>query len=234
MPSRAAHGPRIMARTLTAIRESHAPAHLAASAALGLLIYFALPHALGIAVRGTLGWDAAILTFFVLLAYALGKAAPERIRTRARAQDTSHTVILVLVVVAAAASLAAVVTLLGKPDHENALRLALRAVLAGSVVACSWTLIHATFAIHYAHRFYGNRPAAGQKTGGLLFPDGSAEPDFWDFVYFALVLGMTFQVSDVQITARKFRRLAMVHGLLSFLFNTIILALTVNLAAAVL
>ncbi len=229
MPSQAASGPRMMVRTLTAIRESHAPAHLAASAALGLLIYLALPHALGIAVRGTLGWDAAILTFFVLLAYALGKATPDRIRTRARAQDTSHTVILVLVVIAAAASLAAILTLLGKPDHESVLRLALRAVLAGSVVVCSWTLIHAVFAIHYAHRFYDNRPAAGQKTGGLLFPDGSAEPDFWDFVYFSLVLGMTCQVSDVQITSRSMRRLASVHGVLSFFFNTVILALTVNI-----
>ena len=65
---------------------------------------------------------------------------------------------------------------------------------------------------------------------GLYFPGGDA-PDYWDFVYFAIVLGMTFQVSDVQITSRKLRRLATVHGLLGFLFNTVIVALTVNLAA---
>ena len=69
--------------------------------------------------------------------------------------------------------------------------------------------------------------------GGLEFPS-EKRPDYLDFMYFSLVLGMTFQVSDVQITARKFRRLAAAHGLLSFLFNTIILALTVNIAAGLL
>ncbi len=229
MPQAAARGPRVTTRALTAIRECHAPVHLGVSVAIGLLIYAALPTGLGIAVRGTLSWDAAVFVFFVLLAYALGQAPADRIRARIRAQDTSHTVILVLVVVAALVSLAAVLTLLGKPDHESAAGLALRAFLAGSVVVCSWTLIHAVFAIHYAHGFYGNRGAAGSKIGGLQFPDGSADPDFWDFVYFSLVIGMTCQVSDVQITSRPMRRLASVHGVLSFFFNTVILALTVNI-----
>ena len=229
MPQPATRRPHLIARTLTAVRECHATFHLGASAAVGLLIYAALPGALGIAVRGTLSWDAAILVFFLLLAYALGQAPPERIRARIRAQDTSHTVILVLVVVAALVSLAAVLALLGKPDHESAAGLALRAILAGSVVVCSWTLIHAVFAIHYANGYYGNRGTAGPKVGGLEFPDGSAEPDFWDFVYFSLVIGMTCQVSDVQITSRPMRRLASVHGVLSFFFNTVVLALTVNI-----
>ncbi len=76
----------------------------------------------------------------------------------------------------------------------------------------------------------GGAPAVD---GGLTFP-GDLPPDYWDFLYFALVLGMTFQVSDVQITSRKFRRLAAVHGLIGFLFNAVIIALTVNIAASLL
>src|SRR5579859_734976 len=181
MPSQD-RGPRLMTRVLTTIRESHSAAHLGASAALGVVIYLALPEALGLAVRGTLAWVVAILAYFLLLAYTLGQATPARIRARVQAQDSSHTVILVLVIVAAAVSLAAVLTLLGKPAHESAAHLTVRAVLAGSVVVCSWALIHTVFAIHYARSFYA-RPAAGQETGGLLFPEGSPEPDFWDFVY---------------------------------------------------
>jgi uncharacterized membrane protein len=97
----------------------------------------------------------------------------------------------------------------------------------------SWLMTHTTFAFRYAHEYYQIDPGAAGIAGGLEFP-GEKRPDYLDFMYFSLVLGMTFQVSDVQITARKFRRLAAVHGLLSFLFNTIILALTVNLAAGLL
>jgi uncharacterized membrane protein len=94
-------------------------------------------------------------------------------------------------------------------------------------------MLHFTFAFRYAHEFYevsGDGPAVD---GGLTFP-GEEQPDYLDFLYFAMVLGMTFQVSDVSITSRKFRRLATLHGLLGFLFNTVILALTVNIAAGLL
>ncbi len=96
----------------------------------------------------------------------------------------------------------------------------------------SWLMTHTTFAFRYAHEYYDVDPGTG-IVGGLEFPS-EKRPDYLDFMYFSLVLGMTFQVSDVQITSRKFRRLAAVHGLLSFLYNTIILALTVNLAAGLL
>jgi uncharacterized membrane protein len=94
-------------------------------------------------------------------------------------------------------------------------------------------MTHTTFAFRYAHEYYEAAPGSSKVDGGLEFP-GEDQPDYLDFMYFSLVLGMTFQVSDVQITSRKLRRLATVHGLLSFLFNTIILALTVNIAAGLL
>ena len=107
-------------------------------------------------------------------------------------------------------------------------------ILVAVTLFVSWLMTHTTFAFRYAHEYYADRPGRRRiSTGGLEFPS-EKRPDYLDFMYFSLVLGMTFQVSDVQITARKFRRLAAVHGLLSFLFNTIILALTVNIAAGLL
>ena len=84
------------------------------------------------------------------------------------------------------------------------------------------------FAMHYAHEFYGE--GRDHREGGLQFP-GEGEPDYWDFVYFSFVLGMTFQVSDVSITSRVIRRLAVSHGIVAFVFNTALLALMVNIAA---
>jgi uncharacterized membrane protein len=106
----------------------------------------------------------------------------------------------------------------------------LHIALVAITLLASWLMVHTTFAFRYAHEYYSRDAGGADFDRGLEFP-GEKKPDYLDFVYFALVLGMTFQVSDVQITARKMRRLAAVHGLLSFLFNTIILALTVNIAA---
>jgi len=104
-------------------------------------------------------------------------------------------------------------------------------VLGGLAVAASWTLTHTTFSFRYAHLFYGDADADPGDDGGLAFP-GEPAPDYWDFLYFSFVIGMTCQVSDVQVTSHRIRRLALAHGVLSFLFNTIILALAVNLLAS--
>jgi uncharacterized membrane protein len=112
------------------------------------------------------------------------------------------------------------------PGTEKDLHIALVAV----TLLASWLMMHTTFAFRYAHEYYSKDAGGPGFDQGLQFP-GEERPDYFDFMYFALVLGMTFQVSDVQITSRKLRRLATLHGVLSFLFNTIILALTVNIAA---
>ena len=103
----------------------------------------------------------------------------------------------------------------------------LHIMLAIVTITLSWTFIHVIFALHYAHDYYGS----GHRANGLQFP-GDDKPDYWDFVYFSFVLGMTFQVSDVAVTNRAIRRLVVAHGILSFAFNTAILALTVNLASS--
>jgi uncharacterized membrane protein len=97
--------------------------------------------------------------------------------------------------------------------------------LAVGTVLLSWAFTHTIFALHYAYAFYRE----GQRAKGLKFPDDD-KPDYWDFVYFSFVIGMTFQVSDVQVTNKGIRRLVTAHGVVSFLFNTTVIALTVNMA----
>jgi uncharacterized membrane protein len=103
----------------------------------------------------------------------------------------------------------------------------LQVALSVSSIVLAWVFVNTVFTLHYAHDFYlGADPAQA----GLAFP-GSEEPDYWDFMYFAFVLGMTFQVSDVQITRRGLRRFALLHSVLAFFFNVVIIALTVNIIA---
>jgi uncharacterized membrane protein len=93
----------------------------------------------------------------------------------------------------------------------------------------SWTFMHTMFALHYAHEFYGE--GADDQTGGLVFP-GNEDPDYWDFLYYSLVVAMTAQVSDVQITSKTIRRLTTLHGAISFFFNATVLALAVNIVSS--
>ena len=97
-------------------------------------------------------------------------------------------------------------------------------------MALGWTTLHAIMAFHYAHLFYSRHPeTAAADAGGLEFPH-SQEPGSWDFLYYSLVVGMTAQVSDVQVTSTRMRKITLVHGVVSFFFNTVIVALAVNVA----
>ena len=121
--------------------------------------------------------------------------------------------------------------LVGEAERDAPDARAVHVGLVAATLVASWLVTHVVFALRYAHEYYEASP--GGLRGGLDFPGGEP-PDYWDFLYFAVVIGMTFQVSDVQITDRSLRRLALVHGMLGFLFNTVIVALTVNLAAGLL
>jgi uncharacterized membrane protein len=166
-------------------------------------------------------WDLGVVAYVARLSWTMFRTDPEAMRRRAALLDEGKWAILALTVGAAIACLAAI--LLDLASSKGAPGFAGRAVLAAVTVLLSWTFVHAVFAQHYAHLWYGAR-------GGLEFP-GTPDPDAADFVYFSFVVGMTFQVSDVQVTSKTMRRLVVAHGLVSFLFNTVILALSVNLAA---
>ena len=173
-------------------------------------------------------WDAYSLSSLLLSGIFIFRADPSIVRKTVRLQDSSRTFIFFFVVFAAVASLLAVGFVLGPskglPHEAQLMHIGLSVV----AVICSWLLVHTVFALRYAHIFYGSKEDEVEKRhGGLEFPD-TKDPDYLDFVYFSYVIGMTCQVSDVQIASRRLRRIALLHGVLSFGFNTIILALSIN------
>ena len=178
-------------------------------------------------MRGLVGWDIGIGLYVILAVEMMARADVHQIRRRAAAQDEGAIVILILTVATALASLLAIVALLGTSAVGAAQRGTMELVLATITIGLSWALIHTMFALHYAHEFYDQ-----SGVPGLAFPGGEEEPDYWDFVYFALVIGMTAQVADVGITTKEIRRTVAAHGVVSFLFNVALLALMVNIAAS--
>lgn len=209
------------------IRFARAHTRLFISGALGLLTIAALPGSWTLVTRLLVGWDAGVLLYLVLTAAMMARSPVADIRKHAAAHDEGAFALLILVVCAAMASLGAIFAELAAVDRANA-GYGHYVALAIATVVLSWAFTHTIFALHYAYEFYGDRACAG----GLKFPD-DAPPDYWDFVYFAFVIGMTFQVSDVAVTAKWIRRMVAIHGALSFFFTTAIVALTVNIAANV-
>src|SRR5258708_28182612 len=146
-------------------------------------------------------------------------------RRHAARQDVGRQALLFLTALAALASLGAILVELGGANKAPA-HLALAAV----TILLSWMFTHTIFALHYAYEYYDEEKHRG---GGLNFP-GDEPPDYWDFLYFSLVIGMTSQVSDVAVTSNRVRRMVAGHGVVSFIFNATLLALTVNIAASLL
>jgi uncharacterized membrane protein len=192
--------------------------------AAGILLFTLLPGSLRPVSRLLIGWDGFALLYLVLV-YAMMLGAGQRhIRYRAAIQDDGRFLILIVTALGAFASIAAIVFELGAA-HRGTAALS----LATATIALSWALVHTAFALHYAHEYY-----RGSKPGGLQFPSGDTRDhaDYWDFVYFSFVIGMTAQVSDVGITDKIIRRTATVHGIISFVYNTALVALMVNIAAS--
>lgn len=180
-------------------------------------------------------WDAFALCSLVL-AWAGMIFTDARTRVReAQLQDSSRAVIYGCVVFAAVAGLFGAGLLLGSAKGLAGGEASRYIALAALTVVSSWLLVHTVLALHYTHVCYHIAEESREKPPnvGVVFPN-EPQPDFLDFAYFSFVIGMTCQVSDVQITSRRIRRIALLHGLLSFGFNTVILVLSLNLASALL
>jgi uncharacterized membrane protein len=171
------------------------------------------------------GWDVGVACYLTLAFWMMSQASIDEIRARAAIQDEGAFVLPLLTAAAAIASMVALVTELGTAAAGAKWG---NVALGMTTIVLSWLFMHTIFALHYAHEFYGERRDA--QIGGLEFP-GKHEPDYWDFLYFSFVIAMTAQVSDVQITSKVIRRVVNVHGVLSFFFNLVILALTVNMVS---
>jgi len=197
------------------------------AAAVMLVLVAVLPGHWRWVTRLLVAWDVAVALFLGLAFELMARSTVSQIRARATQEDEGRLGLLLLTVAAAVASLGAIVAELSlavdsPSDHRSA-----QLVLTTLTILLSWAFIHAIFALHYAHEFYDE----DDSRGGLIFP-GGGEPDYWDFAYFSFVIGMTSQVSDVGVASKSIRRTATAHGILSFIFNTALLALMVNIAAS--
>lgn len=191
---------------------------------IGVVAFFLFPGSLRLVTRLLIGWDI-FATLYLALAYLMMlRCNHSHIRRNAILQDDGRFLMLLVAALGAFASIGAIVFELD-PSHRAAPQLTLAIV----TIALSWAAVHTTFALHYAHDYY-----RGEKPGGLQFPSGDKHEsaDYWDFVYFSFVIGMTAQVSDVGITDKIIRRTATAHGVISFVFNTALVALMVNIAAS--
>ena len=202
---------------------------------LGLVVAAALwtfPNGLGGSTRFVLAWDTACAWFIGGVLMMMRHAKEADIRRHSATQDEGRGFIIALCVVAATAGFGAIVMELALAKNDHGLMKGLRVLLAFATVAASWLFVHMVFALHYAHEYYDDpdKEPGGPVEGGLGFP-GEQMPDYWDFLHFALVIGVASQTADVSFTSKDLRRIGTVHALVSFVFNTAILALSINLAA---
>ncbi len=207
-----------------AVRVVYARPRTFISILIGIVVFFFLPGSLRLVTRWLIGWDIFVAIYLVLAYIMMFRCGLAHIKRNAVLQDDGRFLILLVTGLGAFASIAAILLELGA-EHRGASQLTLATV----TIALSWAAVHTTFALHYAHDYY-----RGAKPGGLQFPSGDQHDhaDYWDFVYFSFVIGMTAQVSDVGITDKAIRRTVTAHGIVSFIFNTALLALMVNIAAS--
>jgi uncharacterized membrane protein len=215
----------------TFIRQTRIRPRLGSSMLFALVVALSLPTQLAPVTRSLLAWDSGTLLYLSLAALMFRGATPLHMRARAAGEDEGAWIVLLLVIAAGIASVAAIVLeLTGVKDVPRPDRL-LHLALGITTITCSWGFVHTSFALHYAHEYYMTLIEGGQPA--LQFPE-QRDPDYWDFMYFSFVLAMTSQTSDVCISSRTMRRLALLHGVIAFFFNATLLALAVNTAAGIL
>lgn len=195
---------------------------------VGVAATLLLPEELGWAGRIVGGWDAGAIVLLGLAWTIIATADQKETRRRASSEDPGRTMVMAIVVLTSAVSLFAATVAMRHAKSMSGAMAAVLVSLSFLAVAAAWSVTHTAYTFRYAHLYYRDD---GAGEGGLLFP-GDEQPGDSDFAYFAFVIGMCFQTSDVTITSRVFRRNALVHAILSFLYNTAIVALTLNLVFA--
>ena len=197
---------------------------------LSVIIYFIIPSTVTKLIAAMLLWNVFSLTYLILSWIVFLKRPVPEIRNLAKKDDGSVVFVFILILISSFASMFTVLLLLlSQKDASAKDSLYLPVAIAGMML--SWLMVHSIYTFHYAHMYYDdddNNP--GKDAHGLEFP-GDAKPNYIDFAYFAFVIGCTFQVSDVEISSPKIRRVVLFHGLLSFALNTFVVALTINLIA---
>jgi uncharacterized membrane protein len=208
--------------------------HLTSGVVVGVVawVVLALMPDLRWSTRAILAWDTGCLAFIGGMMFHMANKRADHLRAKAAAQDEGQGLILGIVLLSSVASLATVAVELGLAKDADGLEKTVRISLAAATVAASWFVVQLIFALHYANMYY----TAGRE-GGLAFPHDQhcgepPEPDYWDFVHFAVVIGAAAQTADIAFTSKSMRRMGTVHSLIAFVFNTVVLALSINLLAS--
>lgn len=215
------------------IRPILARPRLLAAGIIGGLVALSIPSSLSLhtVTRLIIGWNAGAYLYLLLAAHMMFSSSHERMKTRALLHDEGRHIILALVVTSSLVSLGAIVAELSlSKDLHGTLRF-LHISLAAATVLSSWAFTQVMFALHYAHDYYVAEIRG--SPGGLEFPGGVA-PNYWDFLYFACVIGTSGQTADVAFTSRTMRQTGLVHCVLAFFFNTTLVALAINIASGLL
>lgn len=208
------------------INKINATAKLGISAVVAIVVY--LLHPLDPALQLIFSWDVFSFVLLSLLWFTFFTTSTQAIRAESQKEDGSRIVIFIVVILATILSMFAVLQIvISSPEHtENKI---LNLVCGIACMIFSWSLVQTIFASRYAHLYYAkDKGGQSSERGGLDFP-GKTKPDFIDFAYFAFTIGMTFQVSDVEISDRRIRRIALLHSMLSFAFNACVISLSVNI-----
>jgi uncharacterized membrane protein len=220
--------PKAESRLARTLRMATTRPRLFVGAAIGILTWLALDLApdLRWSTRAIVAWDVGVFTAVIGMIIHMSDKRADDIRASSAEQDEGQGMILTIVLIACVASLATVAAELNLAKDARGLEKFLRVSLVCVTVAASWFMVQLIFALHYAHEYYSaNRP------GGLLFP-GKEDPDYWDFIHFSVVIGAAAQTADIAFTSKPLRRIGTWHSLIAFTFNTVVLALSINLLAS--
>jgi uncharacterized membrane protein len=203
---------------------------------IGLAVYALLLFVAGLSwrLRFITAWDVGASFALAALFIGLRKSPPEAMTRNALRQDAGKWAVLILTLVAATAGLVVIAAEMPLVKNASGAEQVARVVFVIYTIVVSWAFIHTVFALHYAHDYYADAKLATSapnlESQRLIFPGGQ-KPTYGDFLYFSFTIGMTFQVSDVQIAEAEIRRVALLHGATAFFYSTGILALTINLVA---
>jgi len=195
---------------------------------VAIVTFVALEPWVRLHMRLLISWNVGAMTYLALAWTTVSRADSRMTRVRAQSYDQNGYVIFVLVLTAASASFVAIGFLVGDVHSLPFEQRLIHLTLAITALLLSWLLIQTLFAFHYARWYYSREEGSTAHRGGLRFP-GDRDPDYLDFAYFSFVVGMTSQVSDVCVMTRQMRRLTLVHGVLAFVFNIAILAMSINI-----
>lgn len=200
--------------------------------AVSVVVFFFLPDYHGLLLKLVISWVVFAFIFLLFSWIVVFTRTVPQIKKKASEDDGSVAFVFFMVIISSFAGMLSVLLLMiSKNASITGNSLFLPACISGMIFA--WAMVHTTYIFHYAHEYYDADDTKPSKvTGGLSFPEEN-RPDYLDFAYFSFVMGCTFQVSDVSITSRRIRRIALVHGILSFVLNTFVVALTVNLIAGI-